>query len=136
VWLTYSPEGTDEPREWWFKFERMKETELELMLKLSNADDMTEFKKGFVSQNPLERRLVLWTLLRREHPTLKLSDVDFFSDEFTMELDAQEIGEAIQAAEKQEANGELTPEQKRSVVYLRDELEKAKPAEGKALAKK
>jgi hypothetical protein len=135
VWLTYHPEGTEEPQEWWFKFERLKETELETMLKMSNAGDMMEFKKGFAAQNPLERRLVLWTLLRREHPTLKLADVDFFSDEFTMELDAQELGEALIAAEKQDANGDLTADQRRSIGYMRDEIENARPAEGKARAR-
>ncbi|MBL7624680.1 MULTISPECIES: hypothetical protein [unclassified Frankia] len=49
--------------------------------------------KAVVEGSSLARRILLWVLLKRTHPTVKYDDVDFAWDELRVEHSRQELGE-------------------------------------------
>jgi len=129
MWITYRPEG-QAACEWWFRFEKCSDTEAEMIERRAGLD-WDEVAERFRKGNRAARRAVLWTLLRREHHTLKYEDVHFTSEELTVDMDAQEISVWVEAAEKQRQEQGLTADQESALAVLKAAAVTARPAPGK-----
>src|SRR5690349_14550535 len=94
MFLTYQPDGQTEPRRWTLNLGKLRSMEIEAIEKATGFNYGTDFKDKLLRGNGLARRALLWTLQRREHPTLKFADVDFADDELQLEMDVDELAES------------------------------------------
>jgi len=95
LYLVYSPEGQDEPKRWTYNPRKIMSAERENIERLTGRN-WSEFTKDVVQGSSLCRRVLLFTYLKREHPTVKFDDVDFAWDELKLEYTK---GELIQIRE-------------------------------------
>lgn len=95
MYLVYSPDGQDEPKRWTYNPRKIMSAERENIERLTGRN-WSEFTKDVVQGSSLCRRVLLFTYLKREHPTVKFDDVDFAWDELTLEYTK---GELIQIRE-------------------------------------
>lgn len=97
--IIYTPADGDEQRwDWDPKAVRAKDAEL-----IETKADATwdEFQMQLLSGRMRARRVLLWFLLRKAHPTLKLDDVDFAAGELKAEhtvAELQELREGLEDA--------------------------------------
>lgn len=96
--VTYSPDG-QEPQTWHFVPKRLRESRIEMMEKRFAkliGEDRAPFdvlRMELMQDGASARRVVLWELLNREHPLLKIEDVDPVRDELTVQQTKQELAE-------------------------------------------
>lgn len=128
--LVYRPDGKpDQEKRWPLDLGKLRTMETEAIEKLSGLKYGSEFKMGLLKQGALERRVMLYTLQRREHPTLRFSDVDFADDECFIDFDRDELAQIRQAAEDADLD-EATRAQ--ALAALDAQLAQAPEAPGKA----
>lgn len=89
MFLVYQPDGEDE-RRWVIKPRRMSNFEAEAIEKRTGMT-FEQFGEALLRGSTLARRALLWTMLRREHPTVKFEDVSFAMGELRIEQDRQEL---------------------------------------------
>ena len=92
MYLRYTPEGSD-TQEWPISLGKFRTMEVEAIERMTGLDYGTEFKQKLMKGNGAARRALLWTVLRRAHPTLKYVDVDFADDEVVLQMDTDELTE-------------------------------------------
>lgn len=87
--LTYTPDG-DKAQKWVFRPDDMLDRESE---EIERRTDWTwpEFCEKLQKQSTLARRVLLWTLLRRQHPSLRLEDLTFRQSQCVLEFDRGEL---------------------------------------------
>jgi hypothetical protein len=102
VFLVYTPEGQPEQR-FHYKPGRLRVSEMAAIEKASGMQYGATFKQELMQGATIARQVLLWTFLRRQHPTLKLLDVDFFDDELKLIQDKDEIREELEALEKMDS---------------------------------
>jgi hypothetical protein len=92
VFVTYSPEdGT--PQSWEFDPDRVKQSEGEMCEKRFGGN-WSEFVTGVQAGSLKARKVLLWHLLRRQHPMLRFEDVpDFLTGELKVEHSVTELTE-------------------------------------------
>lgn len=100
--VIYSPEDGEEQV---FKYNpnALLSAEREALEKATNRS-FNEFAMGVLKGDSRCRRALLHVLRKREHPTLRLDDVDFLWDELTVEMTKGEIDLAV--ARLREKNGD------------------------------
>jgi hypothetical protein len=116
MFLTYRPDGQDEQR-WEVKLGKFRSMEIEAIEKVTGLDYGTAFKDKLIKGNGLARRALLWTLQRREHPTIRFADIDFADDELQLELDRDELLQSREAIA--DADG-IGPDEKAMALSLID----------------
>jgi hypothetical protein len=127
VRVVYTPEGGAE-QTWVFKPGRVRQSQAAITEKAYGKPwDMfvMEVQQGSMAA----RRILLWHVMRTEHPMLRLDDVpDFFADELRIEHDAEELRALLEATEK---NVDSLPAEQRDValMMLRSELIAAEESE-------
>lgn len=88
--VTYAPEDGDR-QEWNFKPGRVRASEAQV-LERQFGENWDNFAAGVQSGNMRARGVLLWHLLRRDHPMLKFVDVpDFYADELKVEFSVDEL---------------------------------------------
>jgi hypothetical protein len=89
VFVTYTPEKGDRLEFTVYPL-RMRSSEQEA---IERASGMTfgAWTQAVQGGSSTARRVLLWVLLRREHKTLRLDDVDFAWDELLVENSAEEL---------------------------------------------
>lgn len=96
MYVTFSPEDGD-AQTWEFNPGRVRVAEqiaIEKAAGLRWDEWVTEVKLGRASA----RRVLLWAMLRREHPARPLADTpDFLADELVVELSPAELYESREA---------------------------------------
>lgn len=131
--ITYKPEGGTE-QSWVFKPAKVRQSEAEVIEARAGCDWDTFITKVQEGASRA-RRVLLWHLMRREHPTLRYEDTpDFLVGELVVQFDADELRNFITALDDPKAT--FTPEQREQLrVGLQAELEQAEAAgdSGKAL---
>jgi hypothetical protein len=87
--IVYKPADGDEQR-WEWKAEDVRATDAE---QIEAKADCTwdQFQMQLLTGRMRARRVLLWHLQRKTHPTLKLADVDFAAKEVTVEFDIPEL---------------------------------------------
>ncbi|MFJ8818211.1 hypothetical protein [Amycolatopsis thermoflava] len=96
--VTYSPSGQD-VQVWTWDPNQVRAKDAEL---IEDKFDGTwdEFKVQLLQGRMRARRVLLWHLLRGDHPTIKLDDIDFVAEELKLELQPQELQEMRDAVAK------------------------------------
>lgn len=91
MYVTYAPEDGSPPREWDFDPGRIRASEAEV-LERQFGGNWDEFQLGVQAGNMRARRVMLWHLIRRDHPTLRFDDApDFFADELKVQFTSKEL---------------------------------------------
>ncbi|MGW1000740.1 hypothetical protein [Streptomyces sp. NPDC002520] len=96
MYLVYSPEGSDEPKRWKYNPRKVMSAERENIERITSRN-WSEFTKDVIQGSSLCRRALLYTYLKREHPTVKFDDVDFAWDELKLEYSKGELAEMREA---------------------------------------
>jgi hypothetical protein len=89
MYLTYQPEGSEEPKRWKYDFRRLNTMEREAIERHTGLD-FAEWTQKVLRGNDKARRALLFTFLRRDHAGIKWEDVQFFWDEVKLEYSRQE----------------------------------------------
>lgn len=90
MYLTYKPDGSEEPRRWKYEPKKLMSAEREKLERLTDRN-FSVFTKDVVQGNSLCRRALLFVYLKREHPTTRFEDVDFAWDELDLEYSKGEL---------------------------------------------
>lgn len=106
LYLTYAPEGSQEPKRWRYDPRKLMSAERETLERVTDRN-FAQFTTDVLQGNALCRRALLWVLLKREHPTLRFADVDFAWDEVKLEFSRQEWLLQLQRLEDSLAGPEL-----------------------------
>lgn len=87
--LTYTPDDGNAVK-WVFRPDDMLDRESE---EIERRTDWTwpEFLEKLQKQSTLARRVLLWVLLRRQHPTLRFEDLSFRQSQCVLEFDRTEL---------------------------------------------
>lgn len=102
MFVTYAPEdpADGDRQEWTFKPGRVRASEAQVIQR-QFGENWDSFALGVQSGDIHARRVLLWHLLRLEHPTLLFKDVrDFFTDELKVEFDSAELVPLVERMEK------------------------------------
>lgn len=87
--LKYTPEG-GEAQTWTVDLGKLRTMETEAIEKVTDLPYGSAFREQLFKGGTRARRALLWTMLRRAHPTLKFADVDFADDEVVVDFDREE----------------------------------------------
>jgi hypothetical protein len=99
--VTYTPED-GEPQVFDYNPNKLMSVEREALEKVTGRS-FSDFAMGVLKGDSRCRRALLHVLLKRQHPTLRLDDVDFAWDELTVEMTKGELDLAV--AKLQEKGG-------------------------------
>ncbi|MDX2552749.1 MULTISPECIES: type 2 periplasmic-binding domain-containing protein [Streptomyces] len=91
--VTYTPED-GEPQVFDYNPNKLMSVEREALERVTGRP-FSDFAMGVLKGHGLCRRALLHVLLKRQHPTLRLDDVDFAWDELTVEMTQGEIDLAV-----------------------------------------
>lgn len=90
MYLTYKPEGSEEPKRWKYGVRLINTMEREA-IERKTGSTFAEFTQLVLKGSSLCRRALLFTYLRREHPGLRWEDCTFDDwDEVKLEYSKQE----------------------------------------------
>lgn len=111
MFVTYKPEDGNTPQTWEFNPNRVRVSE-QVIVEKQFGGTWLEFKSGVMSGSATARRVLLWHLIRREHPAHNFRDTpDFFDDEFVVEQTLAEVTETydewLKGGGREGKNGEL-----------------------------
>lgn len=126
--IKYSPQG--QPAQvftWDPGTVRAAEAEL-LEVKFGGTWD--EFNVQLLKGSMRSRRVMLWHLLKRDHPTLKFDDVDFAANEIELEFNADELQQFRAGIEKATGIEEAAREQ--ALALIDQQIADVGDPEGKA----
>lgn len=87
--LTYTPEGADE-RTWVYDPSKLMSSEAAAIEKVTEQT-YAEFGVALMKGSAGCRRALLWVLLKREEPTLRIAQVDPPTGSLTLEFEAHEL---------------------------------------------
>ncbi|MDM4722747.1 hypothetical protein QTQ03_25275 [Micromonospora sp. WMMA1363] len=113
MWVTYRPEDQPDEAEqrWEFNSERVRTSEAEIIEKRYGANWDT-WRNDVRSGSAKARRVLLWHLLRREHPRLRYEDTpDFLMAELLVEHSVAELLELRDRLAKAKVDDESMREQ-------------------------
>lgn len=129
LYLVYKPEGQAEQR-WHYQPGRFRVPEMRLVEKVTGFR-WKQFQGELEMGSIVALQALLWTYQRRQHPALKIEDVDFAADEVELVKDVDELAADLQALD--EAAGKM-PESERlaGITYTQIQMRTAPPAPGKA----
>lgn len=97
MYLVYKPEGDEEPQRWKYNPRKLMSPERESIERLTGRT-WAEFTQKVVEGSSLCRRALLYTFLKRAHPTLKFDDVDYAWDELELAYSKGELRQMREAA--------------------------------------
>lgn len=137
--VTYKPEDGNEPQSWDFNPGRVRVSE-QVIVEKQFGGTWLEFKTGVMSGSAQARRVLLWHLIRREHPAHNIRDTpDFFDDELLIEQTLAEVTESynewLKGGGRDSANGELLEGMFQAEIKAATEREGGDEPAGKAPSK-
>lgn len=119
MFVTYRPEGTLEDSEvqrWKWDPNKVRVSEAEIMERKAGVS-FVEFSAKILQGDAHCRRVLLWALTKRRHPSVKFEDIDFAWDELKIEyskseykLMLEQIKETLTGTELEAATIKLTAE--------------------------
>lgn len=98
--LTYTPEGSDSPKEWEFAFGRLLSPE-RIAIEKHTGLGWQAVQQGFFENRGDVIHAILWVLLKRDIPGLRADEVQFCDDEIGLDLTDAEARDAVEAMRKQ-----------------------------------
>ena len=120
MYVNYRPDGQP-AQKWEWDAAKVMADEAELMEK-KFGDTWDSLLTAIMKGSMRGRRVLLWHLLRIEHPTVGFDDVNFAVSEVTIEFDRDELQRLYDEAAKSNA----LPEDQRGLVlaHLQSEIDK------------
>lgn len=89
--IEYSPDGKDKQK-WTWDPDEVLAAEAMAIEKRAGCN-WSEFRQHVLNGSIVHRQVLLWHLLKHDHPNLKLVDVRFRAGELTVEQDVSELRE-------------------------------------------
>jgi len=123
--VTYTPQGTDQPRTWSFDPEDVPESMAEVIERRFGGDNPTyeAWQQGILHGSARARRVLLWHLLQREHPTIRYEDVDPTRKQLTVQFTRTEL---YAMKDRVQATRKMPAEQREQILLALDiQLERA-----------
>lgn len=130
MWVTYKPEDQpdDAAQRWEFNPDRVRTSEAEIIEKRYGANWDT-WRNDVRAGSARARRVLLWHLIRRQHPHLRYEDTpDFLMVELLVEHSVAELLELKERLAKVKLDDESTREQ--MITALDIEITEAMAREG------
>ena len=121
--VTYTPED-GEPQVFNYNPNALMSVEREALEKVTGRS-FSDFAMGVLKGDARCRRALLHVLLKRQHPTLRLDDVDFLWDELTVEMTQGEIDLAVAKLREKSGSEDM-------IEAMLKQREQAPEDEGKA----
>lgn len=124
MFVKYTPENPadGDPQEWTFEPGRVRATEGQVILREFGQKSWDVFVNGVKSNDLHARRVLLWHLLRRQHPLMKFADTpDFYADEFEIEFSSVELTQIRDGVEKA-SQAELPANKEMMLAALDEEI--------------
>lgn len=111
MFVTYTPEDGSPPQTWDFNPNRVRSSE-QVIVEKQYGEAWARFVIGVKTGEAFARRILLWHLIRREHPAHQFRDTpDFYDDEFVVEQTFAELTEAydgwVSAGGRDKEHGDL-----------------------------
>lgn len=131
--VTYSPEGGD-VQSWTFRPAKVRSSQA-IITQKAYGKSWEVFAAEVQQGDIAARRILLWHLMRGDHPVLRLEDVpDFYAGELVVEHEADELREMLASAEQ---NAAAMPADQRDLALgmLRAQLAAAEAAEPESSGK-
>lgn len=128
MFITYHPEGQDEPQTWDFDPTRVKASVCEMIEKRA-GESFESWVMSIRAGKARARRVLLWHLISRGGHALKYEDTpDFAFGEFKVENSAQEVADLLDHFTKIKMDD---PDQKAQIIAaLEADLAEAREREG------
>lgn len=126
--FVYKPEGA-EPRSWEFNPQRLLSPEVEAIERFTGLE-YAEWVEAVGRSSALAIHGLLYVYLKRNNPTLKWDQVQFYMDEVEFQMNDEEKGQLLYHLETKESP--LTDAERRVVEQFRDEGIEPKAEAGKA----
>jgi hypothetical protein len=117
VILNYSPAEGDK-QVFPFKPEKLMSVEAEILERITDWT-FAEFQMKLISGSARARRCMLWILQKRQHPTLRLDDVQPLVGEVELEFEREELLNMRDAAE---ASRQGSEQDRENVIALVNQL--------------
>lgn len=127
MFVKYTPKGDKAQRFEWDP-DQVRAGEAEAIEKRF-GDTWDNFRVSVMQGSVRARRILLWHLLKRQHPALSLDDVDFATGELIVEYSKTELAAVLAEVEK---NVDAIPEGQRQMVLDRLHAELAAAPESEA----
>lgn len=124
--FTYTPEGSDSPKEWEFAFGRLLSPE-RIAIEKHTGLGWQAVQQGFFENRGDVIHAILWVLLRRDIPGLRADEVQFCDDEIGLDLTDDEVRGAI---ESMRANSSLTDDEAAALRTMEARVAAADEATG------
>lgn len=121
--LIYTPEGSDAPKVWDFSFGRMLSPERIAIEKMTGLG-WQGVQEGFFSNRGAVIHALLFVLLKRDIPTLRADELQFFDDEIDLDLTDEEAEKGVEGLR---AKAKLTDDEADALAQLEARLA---PTEG------
>lgn len=130
--ITYTPEG-QEPQVWSFNSGRVRTAEAE-QIEARSGMKYEEWAVAIQAGSARARRVLLWHLMRRDHPRLRFEDTpDFYMDELVLEYDVAELRDLLSALDDPNADlDEKASTKARGLIEAEIEKAEARGELGKA----
>lgn len=126
MFVTYQPEGA-EVRRWVFDPEKIRISEAEIIEKRS-GQTWEMFLQSVQTGSLAARRVLLWTLLKRDHLSLRWDDCpDPYASELLVEYSAAELREIL--ANLKKATHVQEDEREKMIIAFKQEIKTAEKRE-------
>lgn len=113
--ITYTPEDGSETRVWDFSPRRVRQSEAAI-IERQYGKPYEQFVPEAQAGSARALRVLMWHLMRKDHPALRFEDVpDFFMDEIQLQHSVEELREAKSNIEKA---GGLDPAEREVALAL------------------
>jgi hypothetical protein len=91
VLVKYMPEGQEQPTEWEFDPDRVRQSDAEMIEKRA-GQRWNVWVEEIQAGSAASRRVLLWHLMRKQHHTLRLEDVpDFYMGELEIDYSLADL---------------------------------------------
>lgn len=133
MYVDYKPEDGDK-QSWEFDPDKVRQSDAE-MIEKRYGKQWNEFRGGVLQGDSKARRVLLWHLMRRQHPHLRYEDVpDFCMGELLVEQSYPELAEMRERIEKADLGDELRSQMLAGLDVAISDAIAREEASGKALA--
>lgn len=132
MYLAYRPEGQDTEQEFHFHPRRtLRFAEMEAIERRTGWT-YDQFLQQLLAGSVIARRALLWTFLRRQHPTLKIEDIDFTAEQVELRRDTDEIDAELAALADMDGLPEADRAAAEAMLRAQRATAPAPPGPGKA----
>lgn len=102
MFIKYTPSEGEEQQQFYFQLAKLMSVEAEKIEEITSWS-FEEFQQQLMRGSARARRVLLWILLKRQHPTMRLTDINVPVDAITVDFDRDEFDAMLAEFEKARA---------------------------------